>query len=241
MITYAMSSMPGQRPYNEDYIRMHEKNGIRVFALADGLGGCGHGEVASKTAVESVISRFCWDTDTERFFEKAMEGAQNAALKKQEVSPETSGMNTTLVMLKLQQGYAQWAHIGDSRMYFFRKGKVKSQTLDHSVPQMLVKLGELKPEEIRHHPDRNRLLHTIGRKWEAKPYVISDPVEIQPGDAFLLCSDGFWEYIEEPVMCKTLKAARNAPQWLEAMKTIVEKNGKGSDMDNYSAICIRVE
>lgn len=241
MITYAMTSMPGNRPYNEDYIRMHEEKGIWVFALADGLGGCGHGELASKTAAESVIARFCWDSDTENFFDKVMEGAQNAVLTRQIVVPEAKNMSTTLVVLKIGRGYAQWAHIGDSRMYHFRNGKVKSQTLDHSVPQMLVQMGEIKPGEIRHHPDRNRLLHTIGRKWEQKYYAVSESVQVNSGDAFLLCTDGYWEYIDENAMCKELKKTRNAPQWLESMTKIVEKNGKGSEMDNYTAICVRVE
>lgn len=241
MITYAMRSMPGDRPYNEDYIRMREENGTAVFVLADGLGGCGHGELASQTAVESVISRFSWDHDRNGFFEKVVEGAQNAVLAKQEAVPEAAKMSTTLVVLKLENGYAQWAHIGDSRMYHFRNEKVKSQTLDHSVPQMLVRMGEIKPDEIRHHPDRNRLLHTIGRKWEQKHYVVSEPVPVKPGDAFLLCSDGFWEYIEEKIMCRELKRAENTTEWLDAMMKIVEKNGKDSDMDNYTAICVGVE
>lgn len=241
MITYAMASMPGNRPYNEDYIRMHEEKGIWVFALADGLGGCGHGELASRTAVESVISRFCWDSDMEKFFDKAMEGAQNAVLTKQAAVPEAKNMSTTLVVLRLERGYAQWAHIGDSRMYHFRDGKVKSQTLDHSVPQMLVQMGEIKPGEIRHHPDRNRLLHTIGRKWEQKYYVVSEPIQVKPGDAFLLCTDGYWEYIDENSMYRELKKTENAPGWLASMTKIVEKNGKGSEMDNYTAICVRVE
>lgn len=238
MLDYAMKSEPGDRPYNEDRIRMYDRGGEQLFALADGLGGMKKGAMASSLAIRSVIGRFCWDREPD-FLSRAMETAQNAVLYGQGKYPDAAAMSTTLALLQIRGSIAQWAHIGDSRIYMFRKKKLLFQTEDHSVPQMLVKQGDITVDQIRHHPDRNRLLRTLGQEWSGQGYSVSKPVRIIPGDAFLLCSDGFWEEITEQEMVWWFGKAKCAAQWLEQMKAIVEKNGKSVKMDNYSAICVR--
>ena len=242
MLTYAMKSRQGSRNYNEDYIQMHDEVKASMFVLADGLGGCGHGELASRTAVNSVICRFRRGEENEAppGLDELMENAQKAVMLKQEMVPEAANMCTTLVILKIENNTAKWCHIGDSRLYMFRDGQVAFQTLDHSVPQMLVRMGEIKPEDIRKHPDRNRLLHIVEKPWVEQKYVVAEPVELKKGDAFLLCSDGFWEYIVEDEMCSILRQTKYPDEWLERMTEVVEKNGRGENMDNYSAICVRV-
>ena len=172
--------------------------------------------------------------------ERAFQGAQDAVLLKQKINLETKLMSTTLVLLVLEDGKAQWGHIGDARLYLFRNGEILKQTRDHSVPQMLVQVGEIKPEEIRHHPDRSRLLRVIGHPWEEIPYEISEEQSVRSKDTWLLCSDGFWEYITEDEMCRTLREASDMTDWLLRMEHIVQEHGRGYDMDNYSAICVQV-
>lgn len=150
-------------------------------------------------------------------------------------------MCTTLVVLTITGRMAQWGHIGDSRLYMFRRNRIYHQTLDHSVPQMLVRVGELDPSQIRKHPDRNRLLHSIGYEWSGRPYSIGPETELMEGDAFLLCSDGFWEYIEETEMISLLKKHKDPVSWLEAMRKIVAQRGRDEQQDNYSAICIKID
>ena len=237
MYEYAMKSERGQRTYNEDRIRMYDNGSEQLFVLADGLGGMGNGELAADTAVRSVCGRFLWDQD-EDFLPRAMETAQNAVNYKKKQLPEAAGMSSTLSLLYLTEKYAQWAHVGDSRVYMFRRGRVLFQTKDHSVPQMLVDMGEIPTKEIRHHPDSNRLLRTLGWEWPDQGYTLSQAVKLMSGDTFLLCSDGFWEEILEKEMLRELKRAETAIQWLKKMQKIVETNGKNKDMDNYSAICV---
>lgn len=239
--TYAMRSRQGSRDYNEDAIRMREKERGVLFVLADGLGGLGNGNIASETAIQSVIGRYEWENPSEEFMDKAFCGAQDAVLTKQQENSELGKMSTTLTMLELSKDGARWGHIGDSRIYMFRKGKILFQTEDHSVPQMLVAMGEIKASEIRYHRDRNRLLKTIGQPWSGKDYTLAEKVEIKNGDCWLLCSDGFWEYITEEEMCKILKKSHSMEEWLERMEKVVCKNGEGQDMDNFSAICVRAE
>ena len=218
---------------------MHDRGGEVLFALADGLGGMGGGQIASQLAIRSVMGQYKW-TGGVFSMEAAMETAQNAVFYGQRTHPDADNMSSTLVLLSISGSWAIWAHVGDSRLYFFRKGKVQVQTEDHSVPQMLVRMGEIREEQIREHPDRNRLLKTLGWDWGDNGYTVSEGTRIQRGDAFLLCSDGFWELITEREMISQLKANADAAGWLQSMCRIVETNGEGKDMDNYSAICVMI-
>ena len=147
-------------------------------------------------------------------------------------------MKTTLVVLLTDGNRMQWAHIGDSRLYYFKGGKLKQRTLDHSVPQMLVAAGEIREEEIRFHPDRNRLLRVMGTEWDSPRYKVEDPVACSGKDALLLCTDGFWEWIVEKEMRAALKRSKSPAEWLERMEREIRKNGAGKGMDNYSAVAV---
>lgn len=241
MITYAAISLPGAREYNEDYIKVYEDGDTWIFALADGLGGCGSGSLASRTAVESVFDEQ-QDYDSESFFESAFSAAQQAVCREQETDPQAGMMSTTMVVLRLQQrqGHAQWAHIGDSRLYRFHGWFLREQTLDHSVPQMLVNMGQISQKQIRRHADRNRLLTAIGRPWDQIKYEVSEERSLAGRDAFLLCTDGFWENITEREMCRCLIRSRSSQEWLDRMTEIVQRHGDEKTMDNYSAICINI-
>ena len=147
-------------------------------------------------------------------------------------------MKTTATLLLIKDNLYRYAHIGDSRIYCFRNNKVLCRTLDHSVPQMLVLAGDIKEKKIRSHPDRNKLLRVMGVEWEGSRYTMSDYEELKSGDAFLLCSDGFWEPILEKQMCKTLKKSTDAQNWMDEMTKIIIKNAKDTDMDNFSGIAV---
>ena len=110
--------------------------------------------------------------------------------------------------------------------------------MDHSVPQMLFNTGTIREKQIRHHEDRNRLTRVLGSDEEnSKPFItIQEPRNEDA--AFLLCSDGFWENIEEEQMEACLQKSANPHEWLERMEKIVVKNGRGTNMDNYSAIVV---
>ena len=165
--------------------------------------------------------------------------AQESVTEKNE-NPE-KGMATTMGVLDIEGKTAQWAHVGDSRLYFFRKNRFEAHTKDHSVPQMLVNIGQIKESEIRHHPDRSSLLHTIGYPWDGNPCEASEQIRIRSGDAFLLCSDGFWENIEDAEMEEILAQSPDVETWLENMTEAVKTHAGDADMDNCSAICVYVE
>ena len=224
----------GSREVNEDSVKFTQKGDDFCFVLCDGLGGHSKGEVASQIVTDTICE--CFDTADydDTFWERAFSQAQAALLREQAERNEQYGMKTTAVCLVIHENTVRYAHIGDSRLYHFRKNKLITRTLDHSVPQMLVLAGDIKEKAIRHHPDRNRLLRVMG--IETCKYDVSQEEKLQKTDAFLLCSDGFWETITEKEMLKCLKKSSNASEWMNAMKEIVKANGTGQNMDNNSAI-----
>lgn len=237
-VTYSMLSKEGERENNEDNIGMFEREGEYCFVLADGLGGHGKGELASLLAVNSCMEKFAEKGFGEEILSESFMSAQESILKNQKLDPEAMDMKTTLVVLHIGKDTIQWGHIGDSRLYYFNNDKIVGRTIDHSVPQMLVAAGEIKESEIRHHPDRNRLLRVMGIDWDEPKYTLEDPLPRKGLQQFLLCSDGFWELIDEKKMQQTLKKAKNPGEWIQLMEEIVLKNGKGTNMDNYSAVAI---
>ena len=238
MILYDLLSNAGGRENNEDSVGMYQNEQEYCFVLADGLGGHGKGEVASRLAVETCVNVFAREGAGEEVLSQSFDQAQQAILKGQKEDYHAQDMKTTLVLLHVGEKGIWWGHIGDSRLYYFKNKKLAERTLDHSVPQMLVAAGQIKEKQIRNHPDRNRLLRVLGIDWDAPKYQIGEMTAREGSQAFLLCSDGFWELIDEKKMQHCLKKATTPGQWLTLMEEIVNKNGQGKNMDNYSAVAV---
>jgi len=242
MITCAILTKTGGRQVNEDSVGVKETSGRIICVLADGLGGHNAGEVASSLAVESALKQFkdIGDMSCCEVLAACMDKAQSKIIEEQHRQNKIDEMKTTAVMLMIEENKAQWAHVGDSRLYVFENNEFVKRTLDHSVPQMLVLQGELREEEIRHHEDRNRLTRAMGTEWEKPMFVLSEPYKISGPASFLLCSDGFWELIDENEMKKCHKKSSTPAEWLAKMEKTVLRKGKKKNMDNYSAIAVFV-
>ena len=166
--------------------------------------------------------------------------SQDVLMAEQMAKNAKKKMKTTAVSVVLDGKKAYIGHIGDSRAYIFSQNKVRKRTLDHSIPQMLVLAGDLKESEIRHHQDRNIVLKVMGMDWEEPLFELMPPIPLKKCQAFLLCSDGFWEWIEEKEMCELLKQANSVNEWMDSMVEVVKSNGQGENMDNFSAIAVWV-
>ena len=233
----------GDRPINEDSLGVWENDQIKCLALADGLGGHGAGDIASNLAVTTVMELISAKTSfSAQDFGALFTEAQQRILNIQKSDASKKGMKTTLNILVAVADRAYWAHIGDSRIYHFRKRKLLERTKDHSVPQMLVNMGELKEKRIRFHEDRNRLLKALGTDIDPINFEIDNTgTDIRNGDYFLLCSDGFWELIDESKMLRAINKYKKPDEIMKHMVEIVKKNGRKKDMDNFSAILMEVE
>ena len=229
----------GTRAVNEDSLGTAETEQAQCFIVADGLGGHGMGDVASGLAVAAFKKVFEESSDPiEQRLEAAFEQAQKDILEEQIKNHAQLQMKTTAAVLAVAGDQLVWAHIGDTRVYAFAHNRVKTRSVDHSVPQMLVLAKEIKENQIRNHPDRNKLLRVLGVSGEKPRYEMSGLQKRKKYQAFLLCSDGFWELVLEKEMQKCLKKAKTAQQWLELMEQIVRQRGEGTEMDNFSAVAV---
>ncbi len=236
----ATISAPGGRSENQDALGYRMNDGAGCWALADGLGGHRGGEVASRLAVDAVLSSFEENPSiSEEALNAHLARANGAVLDKQSAEPELTHMRTTMVALIASPDAAMWAHAGDSRLYFFRAGKISEQTLDDSVPQRLVSAGEITADQIRFHEDRSRLLNSLGTREQlvaSHRQMLGAP---EANDAFLLASDGFWEAVNESEMEDDCRAASDAEAWIGRMEARLKQRA-AADHDNYSAIAVWV-
>lgn len=234
MFQTAAYSDQGGRPCNEDTVQVLERAGALCALVADGLGGHGGGDAASQAAAEVV--RDGWSGGVEP--DEAREMLLTAHQRVLAMQTPLCSMKTTAVLLLLEKGRVVWAHAGDSRLYWFLDGKIRFQTLDHSVAQMGVILGDITPDEIRFHQDRNRVLRALGQDGDMKLDVKEEA--LPPGrSVFLLCTDGFWEYVLEEEMERELAAATSPGDWLERMRNILQARVK-EDNDNNTAAAVWV-
>ncbi|MBO5373349.1 MAG: serine/threonine-protein phosphatase [Lachnospiraceae bacterium] len=233
-ISYGSLTNQGERAINEDYLGIVVTRDVVSFILCDGLGGHGNGDVASKFVVEQMQNSL----EQSKSIEESIMYAQEELLKKQIVENAGNSMKTTVTCVSVSDAMARFGHVGDSRIYLFEKNKYKLRSQDHSIPQMLVNRGDIREKDIRHHEDRSRLLRVMGTEWNGPKYQMVDNILLNKNTTFLLCSDGFWELIDEKTMGKTLKKAKDPESWLKDMEQIIWKNGRGTNMDNYSAIAV---
>lgn len=238
ILKFSAISENGNREINEDSVGVFTSSTGQCFVLCDGLGGHGMGDVASSLVINKFDNCFFGSKDYPSFLKNAFEVAQRDLLVEQIKKHATKKMKTTCVGLMTDWKNVYIGYIGDSRLYAFKDGKVKFRTADHSIPQKLFESGEIKESEIRFHKDRNVLLRVMGIDWEEPMYELYKVKKLKKYQAFLLCSDGFWELIDEQQMCEALKNAKSVDQWLKEMKSIVVANGIGKNMDNFSAIAI---
>ncbi len=249
----------GGREQNQDSVLCLKKGDNYLFSVADGLGGYADSRLASLFVHEVLKELFRndlhkkdqQDIDDEKtvdlsqvtleqdiredFLSYAVHVCQEILLEYKEENGIRDSY-TTLVLLLITGNKAQWCHVGDSRLYYFKNGVLKERTADHSVPQTLFNAGMITEEQIRNHPDRSKLLRAIGRGDKELQLEISEVCELSKGDAFLLCSDGFWEYVDEDDMTEALAGFSGAKDWITAMETNVRDAGIDKNADNYSAI-----
>lgn len=235
--TWAQYTNCGSRLINEDSI-IASNNG-RCFVVADGLGGHNKGEIASRIACDVIMDYYEKNMnsfDVIKAVELANEKINTIASSKKDYE----GMKTTVNIVHIGERYIDWTHIGDTRTYFIKNNRIVARTYDHSVAQMLVDSGQLEEKDIRYNEDRNRLLKALGRD-ESIACLAEKPIKIKKQIAYLMCTDGFWEYILEKDIVLTLNKANNPKEWLDQMVDIINRNGKTGKMDNLSAIAGWIE
>jgi len=240
--SFAITSLGGRAANEDSYGSFQFEDGRAFWIVADGLGGHSDGAVASRTAVATVSqwlqTKFSLKKED---LDAALQAAQSAIIANRK-SP-SSQMYTTIVLLVTDGVTASWAHVGDSRLYHFRAGKILTQTEDHSVPYLLYRAGEIDFSAIRTHKGRNQLLRSLGSDEPGKSeFSLEGPVPLEHSDAFVLCTDGFWELVLETEMETDFAMSANAKDWVRSMERRLQDKvhvGTGASHDNYTAIAIK--
>ena len=246
-IELAVLSRQGGRAGNQDACGHWKSEQRLCCVVADGAGGHGGGDIASKLVVRHIIDQASMAPLARADEVQDLLIDTNAQLRRhQSESDGTRDMHSTAVALfvDLVRREALWGHAGDSRLYLFRDGVVLSQTRDHSVVQAMVDAGVLMPEELRTHPRRSELQSALGsRPEDLLVSTAARPCLLKPRDAFLLCTDGLWEYVGEAEMCASLSSATDPGAWLAKLEQLVllhAGEGGKTGHDNFSGIAVWV-
>lgn len=245
-IEFATLSRQGGRAKNEDTCGHWHSEQRLCCVVADGAGGHGGGEMASKLVVRHIIDQASLAPLARADEVHDLLIDTNAQLlRHQSDSDDSRDMRSTVVALfvDLASGEALWGHAGDSRLYVFRDGQMHSHTRDHSVVQAMVDAGLLMPEQLRTHPRRSELQSALGCRPEELLVTAADPWPLKAGDVFLLCSDGLWEYVDDTELCASLGHATDAKDWLAHLEELVLQHAAASGKtghDNFSGIAVWV-
>lgn len=235
MLQIASYTDIGGRAGNEDCVRHTILGTGLCLVVADGLGGHGGGELASTTTCRTICDGWNGRSSPAILTDLFQAAHRNVTA----LQTTQCAMKSTAVTLTITEGRIAWAHVGDSRLYHFHENKLVFQTRDHSASQIAVMLGDITPDQIRFHEDRSRVLRALGQEGSLKVDAQEEP--LTPGNhAFLLCTDGFWEYVLESEMETDLQQSSGPEDWLERMRSRLKRRIP-NDNDNNTAAAVWLE
>jgi protein phosphatase len=234
ILRYAARSDVGRiRAKNDDsaYVGRH------LAVVADGMGGHAGGDVASAATVLDMIHLDTddYDDDAGTVLADEIQTANSLLSELVHINPKLAGMGTTVTALLLAEGKLHFAHIGDSRAYRLRDGEFEQISVDHTFVQRLIDEGRLRPEEAETHPHKNVLMRVLG-DVDASPELDLATIDVQPGERWLLCSDGL-NYVAGHVVERTV---RETPDLRECVETLVDLTLEAGAPDNVTVVMVEI-
>lgn len=229
----------GGRSYNEDSVGFTCEGDSGLFVVADGLGGHMYGEVASKCVCDTLIGNWSGRgmVNLNDWLSGCLDFANGSVLELQK--EKGAVLKSTAVVLAVDNGRAVWSNVGDSRLYYIHNSEIASYTRDHSVAFKKFRAGEITRDDIRTDEDQSSLLRSIGNEELGKYEKYTDGELLTPGDAFMLCSDGVWEYLSDEEIVIDLLKSENSKQWAELMLLRLMDRINGEN-DNLTLLTIMV-
>jgi PPM family protein phosphatase len=222
-----------RRRHNEDAYVVQPP----LFAVADGMGGVKAGEVASALAADAVQESGNDGDSGEARVAALIEEANRRVFRRASEDREASGMGTTMTVALVEGDEVAIGHVGDSRAYLIRDGRLEQLTDDHSLVAELVRSGKLTPEEAETHPQRSVITRALGT--EADVDVDTFSVQAVPGDLFLLCSDGLTSMVDDETILDAVE--RHRADLEEAAKALVNAANRGGGEDNITVVFFEVD
>jgi serine/threonine protein phosphatase PrpC len=207
-----------------------------LFAIADGMGGAQAGELASSLAAGAVRDDEGAAGSGERHVTELIQEANRRVYQRSNEDASASGMGTTMTVALVEDGAVVFGHVGDSRAYLIRDGKLDQLTEDHSLVAELVRSGKLSPEEAETHPQRSVITRALGTDPDVDVDTFS--IQTQPGDLFMLCSDGLTSMVEDQAILETVEKNRGDLQ--TAAKALIRAANKGGGEDNITVVFFEI-
>lgn len=220
------------RASNQDSVLNEESS--RLYGVADGMGGHNGGDIASKMAVLMLPRILESMMPSEENLHDGFQQVNALIYEEQKKDAVLSGMGTTLTVLWEKENSIVLGHIGDSRAYRMRKGKIEQLSTDHSVVGEMVREGLITEEQALQHPYRNVITQAVGTSESLTPDIKT--IEKQKGDKYVLCSDGLYEYVSKEEMCDLLM--RFSPE--DAAEQMIEKALEEGGRDNVTVLIAEV-
>lgn len=220
------------RDGNEDSLYPRDSgssDGPMVLMVADGMGGAVAGEVASRLAVEAASEA---DPGAPTTPEDRVLAANRAVVQATRNDPSLAGMGTTMTLVRLDAGRAEFAHVGDSRAYLLRDGELRLLTTDHTLVHELIELGRITPEEAEHHPHRHLITRVLGL---GEIGVDTFSVDLAGGDRILMCSDGLNTMVSDFAIQELLAAGHGVEPTVWAL---IEQANAAGGLDNTTVVLI---
>ncbi|BCG04504.1 serine/threonine phosphatase (plasmid) [Paraburkholderia sp. PGU19] len=236
-ISYAYFSDIGNRPRNQDAVGCVVAEGHACFVVSDGIASSPGGELAAQYAVKQILAQGGAHAMATSDIVACIEDANDAILAEQARSPDRRKMGATVAALFIDRlaRAAQWAHLGDSRLYHFRHGSLMQRTRDHSLLERMRDAG-LPVNGI----STSLLDSALGIHGEIAP-CIAPRLPLEDGDVFLLCTDGLWNAIPDALIERHLRIVDKADDWLSLLRHEVRQQYASSiSPDNYSALAVWV-
>jgi len=201
VVTYnaaAVTDRGRKRPSNEDAYGFSSEHG--VYVVCDGMGGAAAGEIASSLAVDEMLSRLTARSAApiQQIVEEAIASTNHAIFCRSQRNAQLSGMGTTLVGFVVEERQVCVFNVGDSRCYRLRNQHLEQITLDHSLVEEQVRMGRMTPAEALRSPLKNIITRALGTQSQITPDIFS--LEAEPGDLYLLCSDGLTRELSDPLI-----------------------------------------
>jgi serine/threonine protein phosphatase PrpC len=242
-VEHAELSLQGTRDSNQDRIAVAMSEQATLLIACDGMGGHADGEAAAEIAQRSVTERFLQTPlpllDPLGFLHLAIGVAHEGVVAYGARIPLELRPRATCAVCIVQQSSAYWAHVGDSRIYLLRAGRVQQRTRDHSHVELLVREGVISAGQVQHHPMRNFVESCLGGESMLPEMGISTRLALLAGDVLLLCTDGFWANLDDAVIASAfVTMGLSLRDTLAALATQALLNAGGAG-DNTSAIALR--
>jgi protein phosphatase len=236
----AVSDRGRKRPSNEDAFGFSVEHG--VYVVCDGMGGAAAGEIASSLAVDEVMRRLSVRTEAVPLpvvAEQALYAANEVIFTRSQRNYKLSGMGTTLVGLVVEERHVLVLNVGDSRCYRLRNNRLEQLTLDHSLVEEQVRMGRMTHSEALRSPLRNVITRALGTQSQVTPDILE--LEAEPGDLFLLSSDGLTRELSDAQIESLLTAGGTDETSLSALcSRLVEAAKKAGGNDNITCLLVRV-